>query len=433
MNKQIFRLAIPNIISNISIPLLGIIDTILMGRLDSPNYLGAVALGGVIFSFIYWGFGFLRMGTTGLTAQAFGKKDWTECTLLLSRAVGVALMAGLVILLAQGAIGGLGFGLLEGDEEVKALAEEYFYIRIWAAPASIGLYAFHGWFLGMQNARYPMLLTILVNAANIAFNLLFITQFDMKADGVAWGTVCAQYIGITAAMGLFAFKYRDYLKHWSMKAMLQLKALKDFFAVNADIFIRTMCLIFVFSFFTSKSAGIDALTLAANQILLQYFHLMAYGVDGFAYAGESLTGRFVGENNPTALRQSVYKLLIFSVGLGLLFALTYLLFGQQMLFLFTDQQPIIDIAKDYLIWMSGISIAGALAFIWDGIYIGATATRPMRNSMLISTFVGFLAVYYLTLSWGNHGLWLSMLVFMVFRGVLLSWLAGKWVLGRLSI
>ena len=207
--------------------------------------------------------------------------------------------------------------------------------------------------------------------------------------------------------------------------MLQTHALKDFFAVNADIFIRTMCLIFVFSFFTSKSAGIDAITLAANQILLQYFHLMAYGVDGFAFAGESLTGRFVGEKNPTALRHAIYKLLYFSLGLGFLFAITYLFLGPQLLFLFTDQQAIITIAEEYLLWMSGISITGALAFIWDGIYIGATATRPMRNSMLVSTFIGFLAAYYLTLEWGNHGLWFSMLVFMISRGLLLSSLAGK--------
>ena len=433
MNRTILRLAIPIILSHISIPLLGMVDTALMGRLGSEIYIGAVALGSILFSFIYWGFGFLRMGTTGLTAQAFGEEDRQESASILGRALIVAGGGGLLLILLRNQIGGLGFGLIQGEEAVEAFAREYFHIRILAAPATISTFAFHGWFLGMQNARYPMILTVFVNLANIGFNILFVVLLGMKSDGVAWGTVCAQYLGLALTAGLFFFRYRDFFALFNMRKILHLTSLKRFFAVNTDIFIRTILLVSVFAFFTSKSAALGSVVLAANQILLQYINLMSYAVDGFAIAGESLVGRFMGARDSLKLNRSARLLLYWGMGFGAFFALAYTIFGRALLRIFTDQPAIIQSAQPFLWWMGLLSIFGSFAYMWDGIYIGATATKPMRNMMLVSTFGVFLPAYYLTIeSLGNHGLWLALLLFLVSRGLSLFILSKKRIFQTLN-
>ena len=426
MHRRILQLSIPNILSNLSVPLLGMVDTALMGRMESEIYLGAIALGSVVFNFIYWGFGFLRMGTTGITAQAFGKGDETESISVLARALIIAGMGSLALIVVQSPIESLGFGLIEGEENVKNLAREYFRIRIYAAPATIGLYAFHGWFLGMQNARYPMWLTIIVNILNIGFNVAFVYGWGMKSDGVALGTVLAQYGGLLLAIGLFMYRYGGLRKKLNLAQIRDTQALRHFFGVNADIFVRTMCLIFVFAFFTSKSSGISTIVLAANQILLQLFSLLSFGVDGFAFAAESLVGLYKGEGNTQKLKEVIRKLLYWGVGLGVLFSAIYGIAGSFFLALFTDQEAVLVEAKQYLFWMMLIPLAGSFAFMWDGVFIGATATRAMRNTMLVATFMVFLPAYYLTYStWGNHGLWLAMLVFMIFRAVSLGALVPR--------
>ncbi len=433
MNREILRLAVPNILSNISIPLLGMVDTALMGRMESEIYIGAVALGSILFSFIYWGFGFLRMGTTGLTAQAYGRNDRKECMAILGRALFVALAGSVLLLVFQQLIAGFGFALIKGAEPVKVIARQYFSIRIYAAPASIGLFAIQGWFLGMQNARYPMFLTIFINLMNILFNVLFVVRFGMKANGVALGTVCAQYIGLALAVGMLLHKYRRYIMLFDRKRIFMISRIKRFYSVNADIFIRTICLVFTFAFFTSASGAIDSMTLAANQILLQYIALMSYAVDGFAFAAESLVGRFSGAGDPLRLRRSVKLLLIWGSGFGILFAGVYLAFGRILLHVFTNQTGVIQTALPYLFWMALIPPAGSMAYMWDGIYIGATATRTMRNMMLVSTLLVFLPAYYLGVSpLGNHGLWLALLLFMVARGITLSAAAHKNIFSSLS-
>lgn len=402
------------------------VDTALMGRLESEIYIGAVALGGIIFNIIYWGFGFLRMGTTGLTAQSYGREDQKECTAILGRGLLFALGGSALILALQSVIAWIGFSLLQGDETVKTLATQYFYIRIYAAPATLGLYVFQGWFLGMQNARYPMVLTIFVNLLNIVFNVVFVLQMGMKADGVALGTVCAQYLGLALAVGMFFYKYRSFVALFEQRHIFQLAAIKRFFAINVDIFIRTVCLVFTFAFFTSASAAFDSLTLAANQILLQYISLMSYAVDGFAFAAESLVGRYVGARNTAQLRKSVRYLFYWGVGFGAAFALVYGVAGRALLRIFTDQAAIIHTASSFVWWVVAISIAGSVAYMWDGVYIGATATPSMRNMMLISTVAVFLPAYYLTVSvMGNHGLWQALLLFMVARGISLGLLARR--------
>ncbi|MFK7925662.1 MAG: MATE family efflux transporter [Bacteroidia bacterium] len=439
MNRTILRLAIPNILSNIAVPLLGLVDTALMGRMESEAYLGAIALGGIMFSFIYWGLGFIRMGTTGLTAQAFGRQDPAEGIAVLARALLVGGIATVILLILQLPLGEFGFRLLEAEakgddiELVKQLSREYFYIRIWAAPANIGLMALLGWFLGMQNARFPMILIVAVNLFNILFNFLFIYGFDMKSDGVAWGTVVAQYLGLTIAIILFAVRYREHLQYLKRETVLQMSKIKQFFSVNADIFIRTMLLVFSLAFVNAKSFALDDNTLAINAILMQYFLMMSYAVDGFAYAAESLTGRFVGEGSADQLRIAVKKLLIWGSSFGAIFALVYLAFGKAMLHIFTDQSDLIEAAAEYVPWLALIALLAPLAFVWDGIYIGATATKAMRNTMIIAVLFIFLPTYYLSIdSLYNHGIWLSMTVLMVARGALLSLSANKHIFGILK-
>lgn len=427
MNRRILQLAVPNIVSNLSVPLLGAVDAILMGHQPgAERFLSAIAIATAIFNFLYWGFGFLRMGTTGLTAQAFGAEDMKESLLILGRGLTVAAGGSVLILLLQSPIASAGLWLMEGSDAAKEIASSYFDIRILAAPATLGLYALHGWFLGMQNALIPMVLSIAVNIFNIGFNLLFVYGFDMQAEGIAWGTVLAQYIGLLLAIGLFVYNYRHLFAQWQPSGLFQLAALKHFFMVNGDIMIRTLCLVFVFNFFLARSGTMGDEMLAANALLLQLLYIMSYIVDGFAFAAESLVGRFVGAENPAELRKAIKGIFRWGMGFGLVFSLVYLVSGPLLLSLFTSDVAVYNLSLHFLPWMVLMPIWGTYSFMWDGIYLGATASAPMRNSMLISTFAIFLPSWYLLeFYWGNHGLWLAFSLFMVFRGFTLAFFAKK--------
>jgi len=314
MNKRILKLALPNIISNITIPLLGMVDLILMGHLDSSDFIGAIALGGMIFNFIYWSFSFLRMGTSGFTAQAFGKGDDAESMSVLSRAMLIAIISGILLILLKQPIQWISFYLLDAETNVELVAVLYYKIRIWAAPASLGLYVIYGWFIGMQDAKTPMIIAITVNILNIALSAYLVISLQMNAEGVALGTVIAQYLGLV--MGFF-FIYRNYrhkLGYLITDNLLSFRKLKKFMGVNQDIFIRTMLLLFVFTFFTAESARIDKLYsgsvpfLAVNTVLLQFFMFYAFFVDGFAYAAEALAGRYVGAKDEIRLTRVIQLL-----------------------------------------------------------------------------------------------------------------------------
>lgn len=426
MNKQILRLAIPNIISNLSVPLLSSIDTALVGHLEQIHYLGALAVGGIIFNFVYWGFGFLRMGTTGLTAQAYGNNDHREVSLTLIRTLLIALGGGLSLIFLQEAIAAISFFLITATPEVEKYARQYFYIRIYAAPATLALYAFHGWFLGMQNAKYPLILTVLVNILNIIFNLLFIYKLGMKIDGVAYGTLISQYLGLCAAVILYFKKYSLYSLKATKAQILERLALRRIFTVNIDILIRTLCLIFTFSYFTAMSAKHGETVLAVNTILLQFITILAYGVDGFAFASESLVGKYIGARDRRNLRKTVNYSFVWGVGLGVVIALVYVSFDEAILRIFTNKDRIIELAMIYMVWIAIAPLINSFAFIWDGIFIGATATAPMRNSMIFCTFGVFLPTYLLLKdALGNHSLWLALTLFMLLRGVTLTWYSRK--------
>ncbi|HGY56967.1 MAG TPA: MATE family efflux transporter [Caldithrix abyssi] len=431
LNKQIIRLAVPNIISNLSVPLLSTVDTIIVGHLPGIWFIGAVAVGSMIFNFIYWGFGFLRMGTTGLTAQEYGAGRQQESVMILARALLVALTGGVLLMLLQFPIAHLAFWLVEASSIVEHFASRYFYIRIYAAPATLALYALQGWFLGMQNARYPLYLIVLTNLLNIGFNYLFAIGLGMNSDGVALGTVCAQYIGAAAGMVLLRRSYAGHVRLFESKLLFRIEAMRRFLAVNRDIFLRTLVLVFAFSFFTAKSAEFGDLVLAANTILIQLWMIMAYGIDGFAFAAESLVGKFLGRGDLGQLKRVIRTIFYWGMGLSLPFSLIYFFFDQAILAVFTDKTQVIDVALSFMIWTIIAPPINSVSYLWDGIYIGATATAAMRNTAFIATFLFFLPVYYIGRGlWGNHGLWLALTLFMIVRGLSLQILAGKHIYKR---
>jgi len=421
VNKKILNLAIPNVISNLSVPLLGVVDTALVGHLDEVYYLGALAVGSMIFNFLFWGFGFLRMGTTGLTAQEYGRRNRQGIMMLMARVQLVALVIGILILLLKQPISDLSFWVIQSGAEVERFTLVYFDIRVYTAPAVLALYGLNGWFLGMQNAKYPMIITIALNLLNIVLNVWFIYGLDMHVDGVAYGTLISTYLALALAVGLFLYRYRRYFLHFVMEELINAGELRQFFSVNRDIFIRTLCLIFTFSFFTAKSAEQGDLILAANTILLQLWMVASYGIDGFAYAAESMIGRFKGAEDLPLLKKAVYYNLAWGLSIGLIGSALYGLLDEQILAIFTDKQNVIDLAMSVVFWTVLAPFVSSICYILDGVFIGATATGPMRNTMLISTFIFFLPIYYIgTMMFGVHGLWLAMVLFMVVRGAALA-------------
>ncbi|WP_291857009.1 MATE family efflux transporter [Marinilabilia sp.] len=421
MNKEILRLAVPNILTNLTVPLLSMVDLYLMGHLNSTLFMGAVTLGGVIFNFVYWGFAFLRMSMSGVAAQSFGRGNRQEMALILERGLLVAFAGAFLLLAFQIPVGDFSFWLLEGSSDVKAIARDYYYIRIWAAPAAISLMVFYGWFLGMQNAFYPMLISVSVNVINVLCSFLFVRVFEMKAEGVAMGSVAGQYVGLTMAIVLFFRKYRWAWNFFSIRMDLLRQGFSRFMNVGGDIFIRTLSVIAVFTFFTSRSAGIGDVTLAANSALLQFVLLFSYFLDGFAFAAEAMVGRWFGANNKSTLKKTIGYLFRWGVGMGLMFTLVYTIAGNQLLHFFTDQNEVVERGSDFLIWVIFLPLVSFSSYIWDGVYIGATASVPMRNSMVIAAVGFFFLPFYLFFPlMGNHALWLGMLLFMLARGVILS-------------
>ncbi len=417
MNKEILRLAIPNIISNVSVPLLSSVDTALMGRF-SEIHIGAVGVGAMIFNFLYWSFGFLRMGTTGITAQAYGKSAPSEMMQTLGRAMLVGLIGAVVVFLLQVPFAAVVFPLMNIEGEQLALVERYFYIRIWDAPATLGLFAMMGWFFGMQNAVFPMVLTIAINWVNIVASYVLIYSYGLDIEGVAWGTVIAQYFGLLFAVGMFIFRYRQLWTHLSQKALLEIKAFKSFLNINSDIFIRTLCLTFAFGFFYSQSAKGGDMVLAVNVILLQFVNWMSYAVDGFAFASESLVGKYKGANKPDELRQTILLNFAWGMGFALLFSIVYALQGEYLLSFFTNQTDVFNATLPYLFWMVVFPLLSTPCYIWDGILIGLTASKSLKNTMLLS-LAFYLAVFYaFDMGSTNDLLWLSLLILMVVRGVI---------------
>ncbi|WP_338158148.1 MATE family efflux transporter [uncultured Phocaeicola sp.] len=422
INRQILHIAIPSIISNITVPLLGLVDVTIVGHLGSASYIGAIAVGGMLFNMIYWIFGFLRMGTGGLTAQAYGQHNTQEGTRILLRSLSVSLLLALVLLVLQYPIRLIAFMLIDASPEVQELATRYFHICIWGAPATLGLYSFTGWFIGMQNSRYPMYIAITQNIVNIAASLFFVFVLHMKVEGVALGTLIAQYAGVIMAYLLCISHYHPFRQQVQRMQLFERNAMKRFFLVNRDIFLRTLCLVAVTVFFTSTGATYGDVVLAVNTLLMQLFTLFSYIMDGFAYAGEALSGKYTGSNDKIRLHQTVRNLFGWGSAMALLFTLTYLWGGQDFLQLLTNDTEVIAASGTYLLWTVAIPFCGFSAFILDGICIGTTSTRIMLKSMATASAL-FFGVYFLCSgSWGNHALWMAFLVYLAVRGLMQGYL-----------
>lgn len=425
IHKKILQIAVPSIISNITVPLLGLIDVTIVGHLGSAAYIGAIAVGGMLFNIIYWIFGFLRMGTSGMTSQAYGRHDLNEVTRLLLRSVGVGLAVALCLLILQYPIRRLAFTFIQTTEEVELLATQYFRICIWGAPAMLALYGFTGWYIGMQNSRFPMYIAITQNIVNIAASLCFVYLLHMKVAGVALGTLTAQYAGFLMAVLLWMRYYGNLKRQVVWRGVWQKQAMLRFFGVNRDIFLRTLCLVTVTLFFTSAGAAQGEVVLAVNTLLMQLFTLFSYIMDGFAYSGEALAGKYIGAGNRTALHRTVRQLFAWGIGLSIGFTLLYLFGGKAFLGLLTDEASVISEAGNYFYWVLAIPLAGFAAFLWDGIFIGATATRQMFYSMLAASAGFFLVYYSLHPRMGNHALWLAFILYLSLRGIMQAVLSRK--------
>ena len=420
VNKELLRLAIPNILSNVSVPLLSSVDTALMGHL-STEHLGAVGIASMMFNFLYWNFGFLRMGTTGLTAQAFGANDMESQGATLLSASALALIIAVLLWVLQVPLFGLAHSLMNVPSDYGVLVSDYFYTRMWAAPATLMLYVLLGWLFGQQNATFPLIIAIFSNLVNIAFSVYWVKVVDLGTIGVALGTVVAQYASLALALGMIWYRYPEKV------SIIRLTWLKEFdrfgrlLKVNADIFLRTLSLTFAFGFFYSQSAAASGLALATTTVLLQFLNWMSYAVDGFAYAAEAMVGKYVGAASYSGARKAIKLSMAYGMALAVLFSMGYWLAGDQLIAVFTSEFEVQELAKEYMLYIILLPLIGTACYIWDGVFIGLTATRTMRNLMWIA-LVGYLASYYLLLS--NIGqlsaLWISLLIFLGLRGLLQS-------------
>ena len=415
-DRQILQIALPSIVSNITVPLLGMIDVAIVGHMGSPVYIGAVAVGSMIFNLVYWLFGFLRMGSSGLTAQALGRRDFTEVIRLLVRSVSITLSIALLLIILQVPLKWLMFWLIGPTVDVVPFASTYFNIVIWGAPASLTLFSLMGWYIGMQNTRFPMMISIMQNIVNILASLTLVYGFGMKIEGVAFGTVIAQYAGLLMAVGLLARNYSRLFRYFRKDRLF--RKMGAFFAINRDIFLRTLCLVAVNLFFTAAGARQGAVILSVNTVLIQLYLFFSYFMDGFAYAGEALGGKAYGAHNITAFHETLRRLWIWMLIVTSAYTLLYMVGGSWIVALLTDEAQVIETSREYIWWAWLIPAAGCVAFIWDGIFIGITATRGMLVSSFVSALV-FFAVYLLSeKTLGNHGLWLAQIVYLAMRGIL---------------
>lgn len=422
MNKQILHIALPSIISNITVPLLALVDTTIVGHLGSASYIAAIALGGMIFNMIYWLFNFLRMGTGGLTAQAYGANQHQATSYILLRSLTIAGGIALTLLLLQRPIFQVTFHFVTATAEVRSLASIYFNILIWGAPAMLALYSFTGWFLGMQNARIPMCIAITQNVVNIAVSTLLVFGCHLKIEGVALGTLISQYTALLLAV-IFCLTKFDVKQHFELKAILDINTLKRFFQINRDIFLRTLCLIAVTTYFTSAGSTQGEVTLAANTLLMQFFIIFSYFMDGFAYAGEALGGRYFGAHDRLNFQRVTRCLFAWGGALSVLFFFIYFLSGTSLLHLLTNDSQVINRAQQYLPIVYFIPLISFAAFLFDGLYIGTTATRYMLISMFCASAAFFVLINVCTLS--NTLLWLAFLVYLGGRGLMQAFLFKK--------
>lgn len=418
-HARVLAIALPIVLSNATVPILGIVDTAVVGQLGDPVPIGAVGIGAIILSAIYWVFGFLRMGTVGLTGQALGANDQAEADALLSRALLIGLSGGVILILLQGFIFAGAFRLSPASAEVEALARDYMAIRIWSAPAAIALYGITGWLIAAERTKAVLVIQVWMNGLNIALDFAFVLGLDWGVQGVAFATFLAEWSGL--AVGLWFCRgafMRPFWKQW--ERVLDRARLMRMAGVNGDILVRSLLLETVFVSFLFLGADFGDVPLAANQILLQFLHVTAYALDGFAFAAEALVGQAVGARSLARLRRGAILTSVWGGGVMVVFALGVAVFGPSVIDLMTTSEEVRAQAREFLPWMVAAPVVGVAAWMLDGIFIGATRTADMRNMMVISALAYGAAAWVLVPAYGNHGLWIALLVSFVARGVTLG-------------
>ncbi len=430
LNKEILRLAIPNILSNISVPLISTVDTILMGNL-SALHLGAVGMGAMVFNFIYWNFGFLRMGTTGITAQAFGEENHEKMIDTCLRACITAIIIALLIIVFSIPIATSSFWAMNVQSSQYELIWNYFFIRLWAAPASLLLYAISGWYFGLQDSISPLKITLVVNVLNIIVSYFFVVHLGYGLQGVAWGTVIAQYVGLAVAISILFSKYKSKLQFVDFSRVWKKSEFFRFLQINRDIFFRTICLTTAFFFFYSQSSKGGEIILAVNVILIQLLNWMSYGIDGFAFASESLVGKYIGAKKLGMVNKAINYTMLWGFCFAIIYSLVFYFGYDSIVMAFNGQPEVLLLSQDFKLLMVLLPIVAFGSYMWDGIYVGLTASKAMRNSMFIS-FIAYMSVFYFLMeTYPQHAIWIAMMVFLGIRS-LIQWMLYKKYQTKLS-
>ena len=419
VNKRILQLAVPSIISNITVPLLGLVDVAIVGHIGDAAYIGAIAVGSMLFNVIYWLFGFLRMGTSGMTSQALGRRDLAEVLRLLVRSLSIGVGIGVLFFVLQKWLIGCGLWAMSPEADVVELARRYCYVCIWGAPAVLGLYGFTGWFIGMQNTRIPMMVSLTQNVVNIVASLLLVFVGGMTVEGVALGTVIAQWWGFLMACLFYRFHYCRLSKYDYRRHLFAAEPLKQFFSLNKDIFLRTLCLVAVNLFFTAAGSRESTIVLAVNTLLMTLFTIFSYFMDGFAYAAEALSGKYYGARNMGAFREVVRRTMGFGAVVAVGFTLLYIVGGENFLSLLTSDKQVIAASGEYFWWAVLIPLSGMSAFVFDGIFVGITRSKSMLCSTAVASASFFVLFFGLHPFLGNHALWLAFILYLLLRGIVL--------------
>jgi MATE family multidrug resistance protein len=404
-------------LSNVTEPLIGVVNTAVVGQLPDPYYIGAIAIGALIFSFIFWGFGFLRLSTGGLSAQATGAGDVAELIAVLARALVIAAGAGLVLIALAPFIREAAFDLMGGSAEVRAHGETYFDYRIWSAPAALANYCLMGWFIGQARAGLAFAVQLLLNLSNMALSVVFVLWLGMTSDGVGLAALIAEWLSAGVGLAIAVIMLRGMAAHLDMSRILEAEPMRRTLAMNGDVMIRSLCLVFAFTWFTSRGARSGDVTVAANAVLLHLFEVSAYLIDGFAYASEAFVGQAVGAGNRSRFRRAIWLTSAWALALGVLCSIAVLLAGPALIDLMTVNETVRTTARDYLLWAAAAPLLGTVCFQFDGIFTGAMATRDMRNMMIVSLIVFIAAWWVLEARFGNHGLWAALNIFFIARGI----------------
>ncbi|MBL4622174.1 MAG: MATE family efflux transporter [Immundisolibacteraceae bacterium] len=433
LNRRFWGLAVPLILSNISVALLGLVDTGVTGHLDGSHFLGGVAIGGTVFSFLYWGFNFLRMGTGGLSAQALGRNDHQAMRSVLLQAIFLALTISVLLVALRQPIIDFALALIAPSEAVAEQARSYFAVRIWATPAALCNFAMLGWFIGQQNVRASLYLLLLINSVNILLDFWLVVGLGWGVEGVALASVIAEFAGLSLAVVLVSTRLKSYPGDWDWSVLRKRSAMAGLLQTHQHLFVRTMLLLGVFTFFSAQAARLGDTVIAANAVMMNFYLLASFALDGLAHAAEALVGEAVGAKNGAYLRRVIRLALTWGLVVSGLFALFYLAGGRWLYQLMTDLPQVRDLLVVLLPWAILLPVTSVHGFIYDGIYTGGTWTQQMRNTMFFSVFMVYLPCWYLTQSLAVHGLWLAFVLFNISRGMTMSWIMRSRILPELKI